>query len=201
MSSETLGSETLGSDTLSSAALSSKAWKKQIETLLGQVRLKHQPAFEKLYQLTSGKLYALILKMIPDPELAADALQESYTKIWRQADRYRSDLGEDWAWSWMCQLTRNTAIDRIRQTVRRQETQFEEGLLEHTVDQDSFLDERRDLNRCLQSIKQEPRQAIMLTYVYGFSNAELAEKLNTPLGTLKSWIRRGLKELQQCLQS
>lgn len=186
---------------MNSGTLSSTAWKKQVESLLGQVRLHDQSAFEKLYRLTSGKLYALILKMIPDPELAADTLQESYTKIWHQAELYRSDLGETWAWSWMCQLTRNTAIDRIRQAGRRQETPFEESLLEHTVNQDSFLDERRDLNSCLQTIKPEPRQAIMLTYVYGFSNAELAEKLNAPLGTLKSWIRRGLKELQQCLQS
>ncbi|MEH6576333.1 MAG: sigma-70 family RNA polymerase sigma factor [Amphritea sp.] len=186
---------------MSSDLLSSSTWKQQVESLLGQVRLHHQPAFEKLYQLTSGKLYALILKMTPDRELAADALQESYTKIWRQAERYRSDLGEDWAWAWMCQLTRNTAIDRIRQTGRRRESPLEDSLLDHALDESDHWDERRDLNRCLQSIKPEPRQAIMLTYVYGFSNAELAEKLNTPLGTLKSWIRRGLKELQQCLQN
>ena len=168
---------------------------------MAQVRLHHQPAFATLYQLTSGKLYGLILKMIPDRELAADTLQESYTKIWRQADRYRSDLGQDWAWAWMCQITRNTAIDRIRLHGRSAETPLDENLLAQSIDESSLLGERRDLSRCLQAINPAPRQAIMLSYVYGFSHTELADKLSTPIGTLKSWIRRGLKELQQCLQN
>ena len=191
----------MNSDASSSEPLGSTKWKQQVESLLGQVRLHHQPAFETLYRLTSGKLYGLILKMIPDQELAADTLQESYTKIWHQAERYRSDLGKDWAWAWMCQITRNTAIDRIRHSGRRQEFPLEESLLTQSIDENDLLGDRRDLNRCLHKIRPEPRQAIMLSYVYGFSHAELAVKLSTPIGTLKSWIRRGLKELQQCLQN
>ena len=64
-------------------------WNSRVESCLAQVQLQHRPAFEELYRLTNGKLFALILKIVPDRELAADLLQESYLKIWRNADSYR----------------------------------------------------------------------------------------------------------------
>lgn len=175
------------------------SWNSQIESCLAQVQLQHRPAFEQLYRLTSDKLYALTLKIIPDRELAADALQESYLKIWHNVGRYRSDLGG--AWAWICQLTRNTAIDRIRQAQRRPEHNDESLLAQLVGDESGLWQQQYDLSRCLQLIRQEPRTAIVSAYLYGLSHAELAKRLQTPLGTLKSWIRRGLKELNQCLES
>jgi RNA polymerase sigma factor, sigma-70 family len=174
-------------------------WKQQVESCLALIKLRHQPAFEELYKLTSSKLYGLILKMLPDKDIAADILQESYTKIWLQSDRYRTDLGG--AWAWVCQLTRNTAIDKIR-SIQRQPLIGDDADLQHLATSDSGIwENEKDLSRCLQAIKQEPRTAIIQAYVYGFSHAELAERLQTPLGTLKSWIKRGLKDLQQCLEA
>lgn len=174
-------------------------WNRQLEACLAQVKLQHRPAFEELYRLTNGKLYALTLKIIPDRELAADALQESYTKIWRHADSYRSDLGG--AWAWLCQLTRNTAIDWIRRSERRPESS-DDPLIGQLIGDDSGLwQQHHDLSRCLRKIREEPRTAIVSAYLYGLTHAELAERLQTPLGTLKSWIRRGLKELHQCLET
>lgn len=83
-----------------------KNFKHKIEILLAQTCLKDQSAFENLYQITSPKLYGLILKMIQDKEIAADILQESFSKIWHQSASYHSDFGENWAWSWICQITR-----------------------------------------------------------------------------------------------
>ncbi|MEH6822495.1 MAG: sigma-70 family RNA polymerase sigma factor [Motiliproteus sp.] len=177
----------------------SDLWNSQIESCLAQVKLQQRSAFEELYQLTNGKLYALTLKIIPDRELAADALQESYTKIWRNASGYRSDLGGGWAW--ICQLTRNSAIDRVRQAQRRPESP-EDPLLDLLVGDDSGLwQQNHDLSRCLNKIREEPRAAIVSAYLYGLTHSELSERLQTPLGTLKSWIRRGLKELNQCLEA
>ncbi|MEH6651378.1 MAG: sigma-70 family RNA polymerase sigma factor [Motiliproteus sp.] len=177
----------------------SDLWNSQVESCLAQVQLRHQPAFEELYQLTNGKLYALTLRIIPDRELAADVLQESYLKLWRNAANYRSGLGG--AWAWICQLTRNCAIDRARQMLRRPESP-EDPLLSQLVGDDSGLWQlNHDLSRCLRTIREEPRSAIIYAYLHGLTHSELAERLQTPLGTLKSWIRRGLKELNQCLEA
>lgn len=178
-----------------------KAWKLKIETLISKVQHQDQAAFETLYQITSAKLYGLILKIVPDAEIAADILQESYIKIWYQAKLYHRNLGDDWAWAWICQITRNTALDQIRRTGRRSEVQLEETAIQAFNDDSKQLSEQRDLNRCLIQLKTEPRNAIVLAYIHGFSHTELANKLNTPIGTLKSWIRRGLKELAICLKS
>jgi len=178
-----------------------KSFKHKVEILLAQVCLKDQTAFESLYQGTSPKLYGLILKMIQDKDIAADILQESFNKIWHQAPSYRSDLGENWAWAWMCQITRNTALDHIRKVNRRPESPLEETDINQITDEGMAIAEQRDLNYCLNQLKQEPRRVIVLAYVHGFSHSELADKLSTPIGTLKSWIRRGLKELELCLKN
>ena len=177
------------------------SFKHEVERLLSQVCLHNQTAFEKLYQATSPKLYGLILKMIPDREIAADILQESFSKIWHQANSYRSDLGENWAWAWMSQITRNTALDHIRRTGRRPESPLEETDITAVTDDNLRASEQRDLNYCLNQLKQEPRQVIVLAYVHGFSHSELADELSTPIGTLKSLIKRGLKELELRLKN
>ncbi|OMH33618.1 RNA polymerase sigma factor [Motiliproteus sp. MSK22-1] len=189
--------------------MSSEQWKQQIEYCLAQIKLRHQPAFEELYQLTSGKLYGLILKIVPDKELAADVLQEAYTKIWMNSERYRHDLGG--GWPWICQLTRNCAIDRVRSSSRQpeqvdiavidEETASDDLLRELTDDSSNLWLQHHDLSRCLQKIRKEPRSVIISAYIYGLSHSELAIQLQKPLGTLKSWIRRGLKELHQCLEA
>ena len=177
------------------------AFKEKVEHLFSLTRLRDQTAFETLYGITSSKLYGLILKMVADKDTAADILQESYSKIWHQADSYFRHSDENWAWAWICQLTRHTALDHIRRVGRRAEIQLEEINLTKFNDETQQLSEQRDLNYCLAKLNPEPRKVIVLAYVHGFSHSELAGKLQTPIGTLKSWIRRGLKELALCLKS
>lgn len=179
--------------------MSSDSWNSQIESCLARVQLQQRSAFEELYQLSNRKLYALTLKIIPDRELAADVLQESYTKIWRHGTSYRSDLGG--AWAWICQLTRNCAIDRVRQAQRRPESPVDPLLSQLVGDDSGLWQQNHDLSRCLNKIREEPRAAIISAYLYGLTHSELAERLQIPLGTLKSWIRRGLKELNLCLEA
>lgn len=175
------------------------AWKREVEQALAQVKLQHQPSFEHLYDLTNAKLYGLVLKIIPDESLAADTLQEAYHKVWLNAQQHRTDLGS--GWSWLCQVTRNQAIDRVRQRQRLQETSDDELAEDFSEDHASLWPEQMDLSRCLQTIKAEQQNVIVSAYVYGWSHSELVEKFDAPLGTLKSWIRRGLKELRQCLEA
>lgn len=179
--------------------MNNEAWKREVEQTIAQVKLKHQPAFAQLYDLTNAKLYGLILKIIPDEGLAADVLQEAYSKIWQNADQYRADLGM--AWSWMCQVTRNQAIDRVRQRKRLGETDNSHIEEDFSADTSTLWPEHVDLSRCLQRIRKEQQSVIISSYVYGWSHAELMEKFDAPLGTLKSWIRRGLQELRECLEA
>ncbi len=179
--------------------MSDDAWKREVEQLLAQVKLKHQPAFAQLYDLTNAKLYGLILKIIPDEAIAADVLQDAYSKIWFQAEQYRADLGS--AWSWLCQLTRNQAIDRLRQRNRLKETSEDEAPESYSADTSGLWPEHLDLGRCLQAIRAEQQQVIISAYIHGWSHSELVERFDAPLGTLKSWIRRGLKELRECLEA
>jgi RNA polymerase sigma-70 factor (ECF subfamily) len=179
--------------------LNQDAWKREVEQMLAQVKLRHQPAFAQLYDLTNAKLYGLILKIIPDEALAADVLQEAYSKIWQNSNQYRPDLGS--AWSWLCQLTRNQAIDRVRQRSRLNETNDEATPEQISADTSTLWPEHVDLGRCLQAIRKEQQEVIISSYVYGWSHAELVEKFDAPLGTLKSWIRRGLQELRECLEA
>ena len=97
--------------------------------------------------------------------------------------------------------TRNTTLDHIRRTNRRPEVPLEDYDVTTINDENIRISEQRDLNYCLNQLRQEPRQVIVLAYLHGFSHSELAEKLNKPVGTLKSWIRRGLKELELCLKN
>ncbi len=183
----------------------SQIFKDQIEECLLHIKLQDRTAFSDLYRLSSAKLYGLILKIIPDKELAADVLQISYSKIWLNAASYRSDLGG--GWPWVCQLTRNAAIDHVR--ARKRELNFidmnAQSRVDHFADSEdnSYSDQShsRDLNHCLLQVEVQQRQAIIQAYLYGLSHTELASRLKKPLGTIKSWIRRGLKELHQCLEA
>lgn len=172
---------------------------RELELLLGQIQLRHRPASEKLYQLTSSRLHSLVLRIVQTPEEAADVLQESYLKIWRNSDLYRADLGS--AFGWLCQVARNSALDRGRKQGRQRELDTEEfdQLLNAVEAAQPDLADAADLSKCLQQIRQEMKKPLLLSYVYGMSHSELVEHLGAPLGTLKAWIRRGLMELRTCM--
>lgn len=175
------------------------SWKHEVDILMAQVKLQHTPAFKSLYELTSPRLYGLLIRMLSDRELAADALQEAYTKIWQNAGQHNASMGE--AWPWMCQVTRNTALDKLRQMKRHPLSIEEIDWVEDVQDTNGLWQNSYDMQRCLGKLKQESRQAIIFSYLYGLSHSELSEQFKQPLGTLKSWIRRGMKELEACLNA
>ncbi|WP_293265057.1 sigma-70 family RNA polymerase sigma factor [Neptunomonas sp.] len=173
------------------------SWNHEVDILMAQVKLKHSPAFKKLYEQTSGKLYGLLIKMLGDKELAADVLQDAYAKIWQNAAQHDSSMGE--AWPWLCQVTRNTALDKLRQVKRYPLSLEDVEWVEEIHESNHLWQDSYDMRRCLGKLKREPRQAIIFSYLYGLTHKELSEQLKQPLGTLKSWIRRGMKELEACL--
>ncbi|ARD45220.1 sigma-70 family RNA polymerase sigma factor [Colwellia sp. PAMC 21821] len=168
--------------------------------LLGAIAQGDKKAFSTLYQNTSKQLYAVSLKMLARKELAEEALQEAYVRIWHNASEYR--VGKGTVLTWMISIVRYRALDILRYNKIRKEDALDESesfdldAPEQVSDSEQLL-----LDKCLQQLDQSQRQAIYLAYFNGCSHQEVVKHLNNPLGTIKSWIRRGLTSLQSCLTS
>lgn len=171
----------------------------ELQTLFSRIKLRDRQAFETLYSQTNRKLYGLIMKIVADRDIAAELLQEGYLKVWFAADRSPTT----YPWAWMCQLMRNLAIDHVRQHGRHHPVFEEADILPEAgkEDETDAAAHLAALNRCIFLLAQEKRQAIKLAYIHGYSHEEIVECLARPLGTVKSWIRRGLKELKQCMDT
>ena len=160
-------------------------------------------AFARLYSLTAAKLFALSLGILRQRDYAEEALQETYTRLWRFAHRYDPAKGP--AMAWIVTIARNTALSALERRPRDaagseapdfdQWASAEPNLLEQAMQSSAA----RALARCLQELDMPQRRTIMLAYFEGLTHVELAERLAAPVGTVKSWIRRGLARLNRCL--
>jgi RNA polymerase sigma-70 factor (ECF subfamily) len=162
-------------------------------------------AFTALYRLTSPQLFALAIRMLRRRDLAEEVLQEAFVTIWTKAVSFDPEKGAPLPW--MASILRNRCLDRLR--ARRPETPLDEeagagdwadtapGPLEAAL---SSADARA-LWKCLERLDPGPRDAILRVYYDGLTHAELADRTSVALGTLKSWIRRGLGRLKDCLDA
>jgi RNA polymerase sigma-70 factor, ECF subfamily len=173
-----------------------------ISKLIGRVSLKDRAAFSELYRLTSPKLFAICVRILRDRTEAEEALQEIYIKIWQRADRYAS--GETNPMSWLSAITRNHAIDHLR--ARKP--------VANTIDEaydlaDSAPDpertaintaEGRRIDNCMNELEADRADAVRKAYVEGLSYQELADMFGTPLNTMRTWLRRSLLKLRECME-
>jgi RNA polymerase sigma-70 factor (ECF subfamily) len=176
----------------------------QLRELLASCALQDRKAFASLYQMTSAKLYGVILRILVRDEWAQDCLQEAYIKVWSRADSYRPHLASPM--TWLSTIARNQALDLLRRRSHEVRNGDDESYPEE-VDTDPLpqeklqqSDEGSRLNECMEQLKEQQRQVIALAYFKGLSHDELAERTATPLGTVKTWIRRGLAQLKRCLE-
>jgi RNA polymerase sigma factor (sigma-70 family) len=136
-------------------------------------------------------------------DLAEEVLQESFVRIWHNASRYDANLSAPM--TWMINITRNQAIDQLRKHRERPLTDEQaEALFDESPSAHEQLDSQREasaLRRCLDTLEGMQRTSIVSAYFHGLSNAELALQLAAPLGSVKSWIRRGMERLRRCLES
>jgi len=172
--------------------------------LLARCARGDQAAFARLYESAAPKLFALAMRILRRGEWAEEALQEGFFNIWRHAGEYRPDKGA--AMTWMASIVRHQALDLLRRT-RREISAGEEldqelrpdsgpGLLERLLQ----TSEARALRLCLEQLEVQQRQSIILAYFHGYTHQELARHMNAPLGTVKTWIRRGMERLRRCLE-
>lgn len=175
----------------------------QLRQLLAQCSLGNRRAFETLYRSVSPRLHGVALRFMGRPDLAEEVLQESFVRIWHNASRYEAHLSAPL--TWMINITRNQAIDQLRKHRDRPLGDFEEQILvdesPSAHDQLNSAREANALSRCLDSLESMQRQSITVAYFQGLSCAELADHLAAPLGSVKSWIRRGMERLRRCLES
>ncbi len=177
----------------------------QLIRLLAAVGLRDRRAFKELYPITSAQLYAVALRVLDRDSWAQDVLQDAYVRIWNNASSYQAHLASPT--TWMTTIVRNVALDILR---KRQREVRQADPLEINEEVDSALlpadelaqsEEGRRLSACLDGLKREQRQIIALAYFKGYSHDELSGYTGQPLGTVKTWIRRGLEQLRRCLES
>lgn len=163
-----------------------------LEQLLAHVAEGDLAAFEQLYDATSRRLFAIAYRILRDESVAQDATQEAYVNVWRRAKLYDPARGSPIGW--MSVVVRNVALNMIRSD-RPTEPIDDFVIPVAPVDPP---DSR--LGQCLKRLPEDQGNAIVLTYTYGLTHSELAEHLSVPLGTAKSWVRRGMLALKECMQ-
>jgi len=161
-------------------------------------------AFAALYRATSAKLFGVILRILHDRSLAADVLQEVYVKIWNRASSF--DATKASAITWMTAVARNRALDEARKR-KPQEVDIDGDDVQIAAEQDDPLagrDRREEMSRlvgCLEGLDAERRRIVVLAYCRGLSREELAAQFAHPVSTIKTWLRRSLTQLRECLDS
>jgi RNA polymerase sigma-70 factor (ECF subfamily) len=155
-----------------------------------------------LYDLSSPKLFGICLRISSDRQAAEDILQEVYVKVWNRAELFDPSRGSPMAW--LCTIARNTALDWLRAHGPRAQASLEAA--RSVIDERPIADvliEQLELTArihdCLDQLDSHQRNAIRSAFFDGFTYAELAQRMTVPLGTMKSWIRRGLQQLKGCI--
>jgi len=159
-------------------------------------------AFRALYERTSGRLFAICLRIARDRTLAEDFLQEAFTRIWERANQFDHMRGS--ALAWMVAVTRNHAIDVVRQ--RRRETALPDDFeidvpASATTDSAETSIDLDAVSRGLATLDDGPRRAIVSAYRDGLSYVELSVLLGVPVGTVKTWVHRGIAKLRTILDN
>jgi RNA polymerase sigma-70 factor, ECF subfamily len=168
--------------------------RERLALLLGKVANGDLVAFRSLYDDVGGTVLAITSRILRDNQTAEDAAQEAFVRIWRSAGKF--DPARGTALAWMGVIARNAALDQVPSRAPAE-------MLE-VVDTIEFASAAVDppdarLGQCLGRLPRDHAAAIVTMYTYGLSHSELAEKLGVPLGTAKSWVRRGMAKLQECM--
>ncbi|MFC5435612.1 sigma-70 family RNA polymerase sigma factor [Rhodanobacter umsongensis] len=183
-------------------SVSSPAERDELNQLLQRAGRGDQQAFAELYRRTSSKLFGICLRMLRDRGEAEEVLQETYTTVWRRAASF--DAAKASAITWLVTLSRNKAIDRLRQ--HREELMDDPARLDETVDEQptpaadaETSQEYQRLQHCLDQLEPQQQSSVREAFFTGATYNELAMRCKVPLGTMKSWIRRSLMQLRTCL--
>ena len=171
-----------------------------INKLLTSIAAGDRAAFRSLYAEVGPRLYAICLRMLRNRDEAEDVFQETMIKIWEKSHQFDPSKGDGLAWA--ATIARHCALDRLRKPGRNLipiDDQVVDEIDKHLAKLSEDEPSGRDLKRCLAALREDYRKAILLAYMNGLSREELARQLGKPVGTIKSWVKRGLEQLKGCL--
>lgn len=189
----------------------------ELPGLISRIALGDRAAFDTLYRHSSAHLLGVILRIQGNRAQAEDVLQEVYINVWRAAQSFNPALSQ--ASTWLVSIARHRAIDSLRRkqtelntissTVSKGGSEEDDthDLLDHIADDapgpQELLEkaaEARALQQCMHGLSAEQKSSLALAYFQGLSHTEVAEQMGQPLGSVKSWVRRGMQSLKACLE-
>jgi RNA polymerase sigma-70 factor, ECF subfamily len=183
---------------------------RELANLLARVALGDRACFAQLYASTRRDLFGVALRVLGSRETAEEALQEAFVNIWHNAATYRPAGSQ--AMTWMTTIVRNRALDFLRSEGKHPRRAAHVSL--HDAEDEAVQIAATDpgppellaqaldalgIRRCMDGLDPAHRQALSLAYYQGLSHSEIGIQMGAPIGTVKSWVRRGLDRLQQCL--
>lgn len=179
-----------------------KAAPDALAALMQRVAARDRSAFAELYGATSAKLYGVVLRILRRRDIADEVLQEVYVQIWERAARF--DAAKGAPLTWMAAIARNRALDEVR---RKTPVSIEEAPEvarmaseeEHPLDRMEQSERLARLRQCLERLDSERREVVLLAYREGLSREALGQRFARPPATIKSWLRRSLLQLRDCL--
>lgn len=172
------------------------------QNLISRLQAQDKSVIGELYDLYSDTLYGIVLRIVQQEGLAQDVLQESFVKIWKNGSKYDTSKGT--LFTWMLNICRNTAIDKTRSANYKRRDKI------HVIDQTVYNNEKWSceqkpdhigLHQEVINLEAKYREIIELIYFQGYTQKEVTEHLNIPLGTVKSRVRIGLRELRKLFLS
>lgn len=176
----------------------------RLSALLDRCARQDARALEELYRLAAPTLLACLMRILRRRALAEEALQDVFVQVWQRAGQYDQHRGRPYAW--LVSMARYRAIDIQRRERATQVDPFELGeTLAGTADESESMSvslaDAQVLEACLDRLSVEQRESIRLAFIGGRSHPEVAATLQRPVGSVKSWIRRGLAALKECIES
>ncbi|NEJ69275.1 sigma-70 family RNA polymerase sigma factor [Rhizobium phaseoli] len=174
----------------------------EIADLIGRVALGDRRAFIALYNQTGPKLFAICLRILKDRPEAEEAVQEVYISIWQRAGSFQAATGS--AAAWLSAIARNRSIDALRSRKPiADELDSAYDLADDAPDPETQTvtkDEGRRIDTCMEELEADRAVAVKRAYVEGLSYQELADQFGVPLNTMRTWLRRSLLKLRECME-
>jgi len=173
--------------------------------LLARTALGDREAFRRLYELAGPRLYAQLLLLLRSRSAAEDVLQDSFINIWRNAGTYMPAKSQPM--TWMSSIARHRALDLLRASSNTRDNEpakHYETIADQTataLDRLITAVESRVLRACLGQLDTNSKQSIAAAFYRGMTHEQIAAELDEPVGTVKSWIRRGLEKLRRCIDA